>query len=70
MALNYKQQHITFQERTKIIDVPKIPHSEKEKSIKNLLKKNLLKKGIIVKRDREKGDFISTVFPWEKKTKY
>ena len=52
---------IDFKNKPQLVNVPKIPHSAEEKSIRNLEINYLLKKGVITKCQREQDDFISTV---------
>ena len=52
---------IEFMERPNITWSPKIPHSKHEKRIINAEIEKLLQKGVIIKRQRDHNDFVSTV---------
>ena len=56
-----------FKERPRNICVPKIQHSTNKKEIINSENQKLLDKGVMVQRDRESNDFVSTVFTRVKK---
>ena len=57
---------IDFKNKPQLVNVPKIPHSEEEKSIINLEINRVLKKGVITECLKEQDDFISNVFTREK----